>query len=69
MPLSVIVTELYLYIHFLVMATLICIKMVVGTFFQLVNIANRFLRFFSKLDAQIRSIFPRVHGNPTFRLD
>ena len=68
-PLSVILTELYLNIHFSVMAALICIKMVLGTFFQLVNIANRFLCVFSKLDAQIRSIFPGVHGNPIFRLD
>ena len=68
-PLSVILTELYLNIHFSVMAALICIKMVLGTFFQLVNIANRFLQVFSKLDAPIRSIFPRVHGNPFFRLD
>ena len=68
-PLFVILTELYLNINFSVMAALICIKMVVWTFFQLVNIANRFLRVFSKLDAPIRSIFPRVHGNPIFRLD
>ena len=68
MPLSVILTELYLNIHFSVMAALICMKMVLGTFFQLVNIANLFLWVFSKLDAQIRSIFP-VHGNPIFRLD
>ena len=63
--LSVILSELYLNIHF----SLICIKMVLGTFFQLVNIANRFLWVFSKLDAQIKSIFPGVHGNPIFRLD
>ena len=69
MPLSVILTELYLNIHFSVMAALICIKMVLGRFFQLVNIANRFLWDFSKLDAQFRSIFPGVHGNPIFRLD
>ena len=34
--------------------------------FQLVNIANCFLWGFSKLDTLIRSIFPRVHGNPIF---
>ena len=68
-PLSVILTELYLNIHFSVMASQICIKMVLGTFFQLVKIANRFLRVFSKLDAPIRSIFQSVHGNPIFRLD
>ena len=60
-PLSVILTELYLNIHFSVMAALICIKMVLGTFFQLVNIANRLPWVFSKLDAPIRNIFPRVH--------
>ena len=68
-PLSVILTELKLNIYFSVMAAQICIKMVLGTFFQLVNIANRFLRVFSKLHTPIRSIFPRVHGNPIFRLD
>ena len=51
------------------MAAQICIKMALGTFFQLVDIANRFLRVFSKLDTLIRSIFPRVHGNPISRLD
>ena len=51
------------------MAAQISIKMALGTFFQLVNIANRFLRFFSKLDTPIRSIFPRVRGYPIFRLD
>ena len=69
MSLSVLLTELYLNIHFLVMAAQICIKMALGPFFQLVNIANRLLRFFSKLDTPIRSTFPRVHGNPIFRLD
>ena len=68
-PLSVILTELYLNIHFSVMAALICIKMVLGAFFQLGNIANRFLLVFSRLDAEIRSIFPGVHMNPIFRLD
>ena len=68
-PLSVILTELYLNIHFSVMAALICIKMVLRTFFQLVTIAYRFLWVFSKLDAQIRSIFPGVHGNLIFRID
>ena len=51
------------------MAAQICIKMARGTFFQLVNIANRFLQVLSKLDPAIRSIFPRVHENPIFRLD
>ena len=44
----------------------ICTKMACGTFFQLVNIVNRFLLFFSRLDTLIRSIFPRVHWNPIF---
>ena len=51
------------------MAAQIGIKIARGTFFQLVDIANRFLRVFSKLDTLIRSIFPRVHGNPSSRLD
>ena len=38
------------------MAAQIGIKMARGTFLQLVNIANRFLRFFFKLDTPIRSI-------------
>ena len=46
LPLSVILTELYLNIHLLAMAAHICIKMALETFFQLVNIANRFLRVF-----------------------
>ena len=40
------------------MAALICIKRVRGTFCQLVNIANRFLRIFSNIEASIRFIFP-----------
>ena len=39
------------------MAALICIKIVCGTFCQLVNIANRFLRIFSNLETLIRFIF------------
>ena len=39
---------------FSVMAALICINMVRGTFCRLVNIANRFLRIFSNLEAPIR---------------
>ena len=38
--------EIWQNIHFRVMASLICIKMVCGTFYQLLNIANRFLCFF-----------------------
>ena len=51
--LSALLTELYLNIHFSVMAAQICIKK----------------RGFYKLDTLIRSIFPRVHENPIFRLD
>ena len=36
-------------IHFPVMAALICIKMVCGTFYQFFNIANRFLWYFPNL--------------------
>ena len=39
-----------------------------GHFYH-VNITNRFLRVFSKLDTPIRSIFPKVHGNTIFQLD
>ena len=46
------------------MAALICIKRVRGTFFQLVNIANRFLRIFSNIEASIRFIFPGGAGYP-----
>ena len=47
-----------------VMAELICIKMVRGTFCQLVNIANRFLRIFSNLETSIRFKFPGGAGYP-----
>ena len=46
------------------MAALICIKRVRGTFCQLVNIANRFLRIFSNLETSIRFIFPGGAGYP-----
>ena len=46
------------------MAALICIKIVRGTFCQLVNIANRFLRIFSNLETSIRFIFPGGAGYP-----
>ena len=46
------------------MAALICIQMVRGTFCQLVNIANRFLRIFSNLETSIRFIFPGGAGYP-----
>ena len=51
------------------MAAQIRITIARGTFFELVNTANRFLRVFPKLDKPIRSIFRRVHGNPIFLLD
>ena len=64
--LSVVLTELQLNIQFSVMAAQISIHMVRGTFSQLVNIANRFLHGFYKLDGRtpIRSIFPMMHGKP-----
>ena len=40
------------------MASLICIKMVCGTFCRLFNIANRFLWYFSNLETSIRNWFP-----------
>ena len=46
------------------MAALICIKIVRGTFCQLVNIANSFLRIFSNLEASITFIFPGGAGYP-----
>ena len=49
---------------FSVMAALICIQIVHGTFCQLVNIANRFLRIFSNLETLIRFIFPGGAGYP-----
>ena len=42
---------------FLVMAALICIKDPHGTFWQLFNIANRFLRVFVSLVVPIKNIF------------
>ena len=46
------------------MAALICIKNVRGTFCELVNIANRFLRIFSNLETLIRFIYPGGAGYP-----
>ena len=46
------------------MAALICITNVRGTFCQLVNIANRFLRIFSNLETLIIFIFPGGAGYP-----
>ena len=39
------------------------------TFLKLINIANHFLQWFSKLDTPIINTFPRMHGNPIFPLD
>ena len=47
--------EIWRNIYIPVMASLICIKMVCGTFCQLFNIANRFLRYFSDLETSIRN--------------
>ena len=45
--------EIWPNIDFPVMASLICIKMVCGTFCQFFNIANRFLWYFSNLETSI----------------
>ena len=52
-----------------VMAALICIQMARGTFSQLVNIGNRFLRIFCNFKTSIRFTFPGVQGTPIFQLD
>ena len=62
--LSALLTEIWPTNEFSVMAALICIKIVRGTFCQLVNIANRFLRIFSNLETLIRFIFPGGAGYP-----
>ena len=43
------------------MAALICIKVIHVTFWQLFNIANRFLLVFVSLVVPIKNIFPGVH--------
>ena len=63
-PLSSLLTDIWPKNECSVMAALICIKMVRGTFYQLVNIANRFLRIFSNLETSIRFIFPGGAGYP-----
>ena len=55
--LSSLLTEIWPTNECSVMAALICIKIVRGTFCQLVNIANRFLRILSNLETSIRFIF------------
>ena len=62
--LSSLLTDIWPKIECSVMAVLICIKRVCGTFCQLVNIANRFLRIFSNIEASIRFIFPGGAGYP-----
>ena len=62
--LSSLLTEIWPTNEFSVMAALICLKIVRGTFCQLVNIANRFLRIFSNLETLIRFIFPGGAGYP-----
>ena len=62
--LSSLLTEIWPTNEFSVMAALICIQIVRGTFCQLVNIANRFLRIFSNLETLIRFIFPGGAGYP-----
>ena len=54
--LCALLAEIWRNIHFPVMAALICIKMVCGTFCQLFNIANRFLWYFSDLETSIRKL-------------
>ena len=53
--LSALLAEIWRNIHFPVMASLICIQMVCGTFCQLFNIANRVLWYFSDLETSIRN--------------
>ena len=53
--LCALLAEIWQNIHFPVMASLICIKMVCGTFCQFFNIANRFLWYFSNLETSIRN--------------
>ena len=48
--LCALLAEIWRNIHFPVMVSLICIKMVCGPFSQLLNIANRFLWYFSNLE-------------------
>ena len=53
--LCALLAEIWRSIHFPVMASLICIKMVCGTFCQLFNIANHFLCYSSNLETSIRN--------------
>ena len=56
--LCALLAEIWRNIHFSVMASLMCIKMVCGTFCQLFNISNRFLWYFSNIETSIRNWFP-----------
>ena len=56
--LCALLAEIWRNIHFPVMASLICPKMVCGTFCQFFSIANRFLWYFSYLETSIRNRFP-----------
>ena len=56
--LCALLAEIWQNLHFPVMASLICIKMICGTFYQLFNIANRVLWHFSNLETSIRNWFP-----------
>ena len=62
--LCALLAEIWRNIHFPVMASLICIKMVCGTYCLLFNIANRFLWYFSDLETSIRNWFPGGARNP-----
>ena len=56
--LCALLAEIWRNIHLPLMASLICIKMVCGTFYQLFNISNRFLWHFSNLETSIWNWFP-----------
>ena len=53
--LCALLAEIWPNIHFPEMASLICMKMVRGTFSQLFSIANRFLWYFCNLETSIRN--------------
>ena len=66
--LCALLAEIWRNIHFPVMASQICIKMVYGTFCQLFNKTNRFLWYFSNLEKSIRNLISGggVHDTPFF---
>ena len=53
--LCTLLAEMWQNIHFPAMASLICIKIVYGTFCQHFNTANRFLWYFSNLETSNRN--------------